>query len=153
MGTIPRETPPQRFRLPVRQPLRELLIASLCATIGSLEIIAWATFRLGEPLLIAGIVLILVGLSYGLWCLVRHWRTRWVAKVDAEALTVTNGSRRRRLLWSEIGAVEVGKNQVEIFDRHRKKQLTLGVDRTPRAHESMRSMLDAIAVQQARHDS
>ena len=48
MGTIPPETPPQRFRLPVRQPLRELLIASLCATIGSLEIIVWATFRLGD---------------------------------------------------------------------------------------------------------
>ena len=61
----------------------------MCATIGSLEIIAWATFRLGKSVLIAGIILILVGLGYALWCLVRHWRTRWVAKVDADALTVT----------------------------------------------------------------
>jgi hypothetical protein len=111
--------------------------------------------RIGDNtlMLIAGIILILVGLGYGLWCLVRHWRTRWVAKVDAEALTVTNGSRRRRLVWSEIGAVEVEKNQVRIFDRHRMKQLTLGVDRTPRAHQSLQSMLDAIAVHRARHDS
>jgi hypothetical protein len=150
MSTSPPETPPQRFRLPVRQPLRELLIASLCATIGSLEIIAWATFRLGEPLLIAGIILILVGLGYALWCLIRFWRTRWAVRLTANELTVTSGSRQRRLLWAEIGAVKVGKNRVEIFDRHRKKLLTLGVDSTRRAHETLHSMLDAIEVHRAR---
>ncbi|HZA30855.1 MAG TPA: hypothetical protein VE462_05015 [Propionibacteriaceae bacterium] len=150
MGTSPPERPPQRFRLPVRQPLRELLIASLCATIGSFEVIAWATFGLGGPLLIAGILLILVGLGYALWCLIRFWRTRWVVRLTANELTVTSGSRQRRLHWAEIGEVRVGRNQVEIFDGHGKKQLTLGVDRTRRAHEALHSMLDAIEVHRAR---
>ena len=150
MGTSPPETPPQRFRLPVRQPLRELLIASLCATIGSFEIIAWATFRLGEPLLIAGIILILVGPRL---CPLVPRPTLADAlgrQSGSDELTVTNGSRRRRLLWSEMGEVKVGKNQVEIFDRHGKKQFTLGVDRTRRAHEALHSMLDAIEVHRAR---
>lgn len=145
MGTSPPETAPQRFQLPVRQPLRELLIASLCATIGSLEVIAWAVFDLGA-LLIAGIILILVGLGYAGWCLVRHWRTRWIAKVDAEAITVTSGSRRRQLRWSEMSEVKVGRNQVEIFDRQGTRQFTLGVDRTRRAHEGLTVMLNAIEV-------
>ena len=102
-----------------------------------------------EPLLIAGIVLILVGLGYALWCLIRFWRTRWAVRLTSNELTVTSGSRRRQLLWSEMGEVKVGKNQVEIFDRHGKKQFTLGVDRTQRAHEALHSMLDAIEVRRA----
>ena len=150
MGTSQPEKHPQRFRLPVTLPMRELLIASLCTTVGSFEIIAWATFRLGAPLLVAGILLILVGLGYALWCLVRFWRTRWVVRLTANELTVTSGSRQRRLPWSEIAEVKVGGNQVEIFDGHGKKQLTLGVDRTRQAHETLRSMLDAIEVHRAR---
>ena len=130
MGQSPPEIPPQRFQLPVRQPLRELLIASLCATIGSFEIVAWAIFGVGA-LLIAGTVLILVGLGYAVWCLIRFWRTRWAVRVTSTELTVTSGSRQRRLLWSEMGEVKVVKNQVKIFDRHGKKQFTLGVDSTP----------------------
>lgn len=150
MSTDPPGIPPQRFRLPVRPPLRELLIASLCATIGSLEVIAWATFRLGWPVLLAGVALTVVGVGYGAWCLYRHWRTRWIAKVDADALTVTNGSRRRRLSWPEMGEIKVGKHRVEIFDQLGKKRLILGVDRTPRAAESLRGMLDAIELRRAR---
>ena len=143
MGPSPPETPPQRFQLPVRQPLRELLIASLCATIGSFEIVAWAVFGVGA-LLVAGTVLVLVGLGYGVWCLIRFWRTRWAIRLTSDELTVTSGSRQRRLRWSELGEVRVGKNQVQIFDRHGKKQFTLGVDRTRRAHEALHIMLDAI---------
>jgi hypothetical protein len=150
MSSSPPETSPRRFRLPVRQPLRELLIASLCATVGSLEIIAWATFRLGGPLLIAGILLILVGLGYAVWCLRRFWRTNWAVRLTATELTVTSGTRQRRLLWSELGEVKVGKNQVEIFDRHGIRHFTLGVDRTRRAHEILQSMLDAIELHRDR---
>ncbi len=148
MGPSPPEIPPERFQLPVRQPLRELLIASLCATIGSFEIVAWSVLGV-EALLIAGIVLIVVGLGYALWCLARFWRTRWAVRLTSDELTVTSGSRQRRLPWSELGEVKVGKNQVEIFDRHGKKHFALGVDRTPRAHANLQSMLDAIEVRRA----
>ena len=43
-----------RFRLPVQPPLRQLLIASMSATVGSIEVIVWATFRLHGFVLFAG---------------------------------------------------------------------------------------------------
>lgn len=144
MDTNPPQAQTQRFQLPVTKPLRELLIASLSATVGSFEIIAWATLRLGRPLLLAGLVLVLIGVGYGVWCLVRIWRTRWVVRLTADELIVTRGSRQRRLRWPEIGDVRVRSNRVEILDARGRKQLALGVDRTRRAHEMLQSMLAAI---------
>lgn len=150
MGTSQSETHPQRFRLPVRQPLRELLIASLCASIGSLEVIAWATFRLGPPLLIAGIVLILVGLGYGLWCLIRFWRTRWVVRLTAEELTVQNGSRRRSMPMSEVGDLKVERRKLTILDRRGQQRMSLAVDPTRPAHEALADLVRAVEVRRAR---
>ena len=137
----------QRFRLPVRAPIRELYIGSLSATIGSLEVIAWATFRLGQPVLWAGIVLIVVGLGYALWCLIRHWRTHWMVRVSQQDLTVTTGRRESKLAWSELGELRTTRRTLSISDRRGIRWKRLGVDPTPRAHAALHNMLDAIESQ------
>jgi hypothetical protein len=86
---IPADRSANRFRLPVQPPLRHLLIASLSATVGSIEILLWALFRLPGFVLAAGIVLIAVGVGFALASLIRYRRLRWVAYVGSAGLTVS----------------------------------------------------------------
>ena len=134
----------QRFRLPAHRPLRELFIASMCATIGSLEVIAWATLGLSGSLLAAGIVLITIGLSYGLWSLYSSWRMRWVVRVGPEALVVTRGSRHSELSWSQLGTVGVAGRKVAIFDRQGRRREALAFDGNRQADAQVKDMLEAI---------
>ena len=113
-------------------------------TVGSLEVIAWATLRLSSSLLAAGIVLIAIGLGYGVWCLVSSWRKHWVVRVGPDALIVVRGSRQRELPWSEIEKVDVAKGRVEIIDHHGKRREVLPFDRNSQAHANLKDMLQAI---------
>jgi Bacterial PH domain len=144
---IPADRSADRFRLPVQPPLRHLLIASLSATVGSIEVILWATFRLPGFVLVAGMILIAVGVGFALASLIRYRRLRWVAYVGSAGLTVVNGSRRRAVPSAEIGAVRFVDSRLEIRSLDGGGRLTLAVDRTRAAHIAAAEIVRAIEAQ------
>ena len=144
---VPADRSADRFRLPVQPPLRHLLIASLSATVGSIEVLLWALFRLPWFVLAAGIVLIAVGVGFALASLIRYRRLRWVAYVGSAGLTVVNGSRRRVVPWAEIGAVRLVDSRLEIRSPDGRRRVTLAVDRTRSAHIAAAEIVRAIDAQ------
>jgi hypothetical protein len=144
---MPADSSADRFRLPVQPPLRNLIIASLSATVGSIEILLWALFRLPEFVLAAGIVLIAVGVGFALASLIRYRRLRWVAYVGSAGLTVVHGSRRRAVPSAEIGAVRFVDSRLEIRSLDGRRRLTLAVDRTRAAHTAAAEIVRAIDAQ------
>jgi Bacterial PH domain len=141
---IPADRSADRFRLPVQPPIRHLVIASLCATVGSLEVILWAAFRLPGFVLAAGIVLIAVGLGYALTSLIRYRRLRWVAYVGSGGLTVVSRSRRRVVPWAEIDTVRLVNSRLEIRSPDGRRSINLAVDRTRPAHVAAAEIVRAI---------
>ena len=144
---IPADRSADRFRLPVQPPLRHLLIAALSATVGSIEILLWALFRLPGFVLAAGIVLIAVGVGFALTSLIRYRRMRWVAYIGSAGLTVVNGSRRRTVPAAEIGAVRFVDSRLEIRSLDGRRRVTLAVDRTRPAHIAAGQLVRAIDAQ------
>jgi Bacterial PH domain len=145
----PADRAASRFRLPVQAPLRNLIIASLSAMVGSFEIIAWAAFRLPDFVLAAGILLIAAGAAVAVASLVRHYRLRWVAYVGPDALTVVHGSRRRVLPWDGVASVRLVQSRLEVLAREGRRRYTLPVDRTRAAHDAVADVLQAIDAQLA----
>ena len=102
-----------RFRLPVQPPVRHLLIASMSALVGSIEVIAWAMFRLPEFVLAAGVALIAVGVGFAVAALVRYRSLRWVVHLgppdlpSLTALVVARwlGRTSHRFGWSVAGCL------------------------------------------------
>jgi hypothetical protein len=144
---IPADRSADRFRLPVQPPLRHLVIAALSATVGSIEILLWALFRLPGFVLAAGIVLIAVGVGFALASLIRYRRMRWVVYVGSAGLTVVNGSRRRVVPSAEIGAVRFVDSRLEIRSPDGGRRVTLAVDRTRPAHIAAAEIVRAIEAQ------
>jgi Bacterial PH domain len=144
---IPADRSADRFRLPAQPPIRPLVIATLSATVGSIEVVLWAAFGLPWFVLAAGIGLIIVGVGFALASLIRYRRLRWVAYVGSAGLTVVNGSRRRVVPSAEIGAVRLEGSRLEIRSRDGRQRVTLAVDRTRPAHTAAAEMVGAIEAQ------
>jgi Bacterial PH domain len=140
----PADRSADRFRLPVQPPLRHLVIAALSATVGSIEVVLWATFRLPGFVLAAGIILITVGVGFALAALIQYRRLRWVAYLGSAGLTVVNGSRRRVVPWAEIGAVRFVDSRLEIRSPDGRRRVTLAVDRTRPAQVAAAEIVRAI---------
>jgi hypothetical protein len=124
-----------------------LVIAALSATVGSIEILLWALFRLPGFVLAGGILLIAVGVGFALASLIRYRRLRWVAYVGSAGLTVVNGSRRRVVPVAEIGAVRFVDSRLEIRSPDGRRRATLAVDRTRPAHIAAAEIVRAIDAQ------
>jgi hypothetical protein len=148
---IPADRSADRFRLPVQPPLRHLLIASLSATVGSIEVILWAAFRLPGFVFAAGMVLIAVGVGFALASLIRYRRLKWVTYVGSGGLTVVSGSRHRVMPWAEIGAVRLENSRLEIRSPDGRRRVTLAVDRTRSAHLAAAEIVRAIDAQLSAH--
>ena len=145
--TTPADPSADRFRLPVQPPLRHLLIASLSATVGSIEVILWATFRLPGFVLAAGIVLIAVGVGFALASLIRYRRLRWVAWVGSAGLRVVNGARHQVVPLAEIGAARLVDSRLEIRSPDGRRRVILPVDRTRPALVAAAEIVQAIDAQ------
>ncbi len=135
-----------RFRLPVQPPFRQLLIASLSALVGSIEVIAWATFRLPGFVLAAGVALIAVGAGFAVAALVRYRALRWVVYLSSAGLTVVRRTRRREMAWSDIEAVQLGIGQLMVLARDGSRPLVLPVDRTRTAHKAAEEVVREIDI-------
>jgi hypothetical protein len=133
-----------RFRLPVEPPVRDLLIASLAAIAAACQLFAWALARMPTFFLVFGLLLMGVAAGFALAALVRHVRLRWVAYVDADALTVVNGSRRTVLPWHQVSAVGYGDSRLGIRGTPGQRSCTLWVDRTREAHEGAQDLLQVM---------
>lgn len=124
-----------------------MAIASLSATVGSIEVILWAAFGLPWFVLAAGVVLIAVGVGFALASLIRYRRLRWVAYVDSAGLTVVNGARHQVVPSAEIGAARLVDSRLEIRSPDGRRRVTLAVDRTRPAHVAAAEMVRAIEAQ------
>jgi hypothetical protein len=134
-----------RFRLPVEPPTRQLLIGSLATIAGGCQLFAWALARLPIFFLFLGVVLVLIGLGFGLAALVRHYRLRWIAYVGDDSLTLVNGQRRTVLPWSEVGGVRYSKFRLQVTGDDGDLLSTLQVDRTREAHEAAQTVQRVIS--------
>lgn len=140
----PPQSSTQRYRLPVRPPVRLLLMACLSATVGSGEIVAWAAFRLPAFWLQAGVALIVAAAGLATWALVVHRRLRWTVHVSPDGLTVTRGSRRWQRPWSDIGGVGLVGARLVIRGRAGEPQQTLAVPPEALGSRVLAQMIDAI---------
>ena len=140
----PRESLTQRYRLPVRPPLRLLLMASLSATVGSAEIVAWAAFGLPDFWLQAGVALIVVAAGLAIRALVVDRRLRWIVYVGPDGLTIAKGSHRWQRPWSEIGSVGLVGTRLVIRSHAAEPQHTLAVQPEALGSPVLAQMIHAI---------
>jgi hypothetical protein len=136
-----------RFRIPVQPPVRQLLIASMSASVGSIEVILWATFRLHGFVLAAGMALIAVGVGFAVAALVRYRSLRWVVYLGPAGLTVVYRTRRRAMAWTDIASVELVSGRLLILlARDGSRPLDLPVDRTRSAQRAAAEVVREIDV-------
>ena len=135
-----------RFRLPVQPPVRQLLIASMSASVGSIEVILWATFRLHGFVLAAGMALIAVGVGFAVAALVRYRSLRWVVYLGPAGLTVVYRTRRREMAWTDIASVELVGGRLLILALDGSRPLDLPVDRTRSAQRAAAEVVREIDV-------
>ncbi len=135
-----------RFRLPVQPPVRQLLIASMSATVGSIEVLVWALFRLPAYVLAAGVVLIAVGVGFAVAALIRYRSLRWVVYLDSDGLTVVYRTRRREVAWTDTASVELVSGRLLILPRDGSRPLALPVDRTRSAQRAASEVVREIDV-------
>lgn len=140
-----------RFRLPVDPPLRDLLIASLAAIASGCQLFAWALARMPTFFLVFGLILMGVAAGFALAALVRHYRLRWVAYVDADSFTVVNGSRRTVLPWDHVASVGYGDSRLTVRGTTGHRGCTLRVDRTREAHEAAQDLVRAMEARLVAH--
>ncbi len=143
-GPPPADRSADRFRLPVRPPIRNLLIASVSALVGWVGVVAWAMLRLQAFVLAAGIALTVLGLGVAFAALVTYRSLRWVLYVGSDGLTVLGGARRRVLSWAEISAVRLVENRLVIIHSDGRRPDTLPIDGTRSAQAAAIDMLRAI---------
>ncbi len=141
----------QRFQPPVRPPLRELVIACLCATVGTLELVAWVTFNLPDFVAHAGGILIALAVGIGVWCLLRMRAQRWVVYLDADSLTIARGSRRQQVPWAEITTTEVAGSRLLIHGRSRRPVHTLQLSPGTLGAPYLAELIGAIDQRLAQH--
>ena len=145
-GPPPADRSAARFRLPVRPPIRNLLIASVSVVVGWVGVVAWAILRLPAFVLAAGTCLTVLGLGVALATLVTYRSLRWVLYVGSDGLTVLNGTRRRVLSWAEISAVRLVENRLVIIHPDGRRPDNLPIDDTQSAQAAaidMRRAIDA----------
>jgi len=147
----PTETLSERYQLPVRPPVRLLLMASFSATVGSLEVIAWAAFGLPRFVLQAGTALIAVGVGLGVWALIADRRVRWILYVSASSLTIARGSRRWQQPWANISAVHLVGSRLVIEGPEGQPQHTAAVAPEARGSDMLTQMLRAIHARLGQH--
>lgn len=135
-----------RFRLPVQPPVRQLLIASMSASVGSIEVIVWAMFRLPGFVLAAGVALIAVGVGFAVAALVRYRSLRWVVYLGPAGLTVVYRIRRREVAWTDIASVQLVSGRLLVLARDGSRPLVRPVDRTRSAQQAAAEVVREIDV-------
>jgi hypothetical protein len=119
-------------------------MASLSATVGSLEIIAWAAFGLPDFLLQAGTALILLGVGLAVWALIVTRRVRWTLHLSPSSLAIVRGSRRWEQPWSNISAVRLVGSRLVIDGPGGQGQHALVIPEESRSSDMLAKMLRAI---------
>ena len=138
-----------RFRLPVQPPVRHLLIASMSALVGSIEVIAWAMFRLPEFVLAAG-------LAHRGWRRLRGCRPGQVpvtemGGISVRRITVAYRTRRREVAWSDIASVRLVSGRLLVLAPDGSGLLVLPIDRTSSAQKAAAEVVREIDVRLSTH--
>jgi len=131
--------------LPVQVPLRNLFLASGSAIVGSFEVIFWAALGLPRFVLVAGVALILVGVGIALWCLIAWRQRKWVVYVGSSTITVTRGTQRSELPWTDVGDVRLEGRRLAVLDRSGRRRWALWVDRSGAESETLHQLVAAAA--------
>ena len=118
----------------------------MSATVGSIEVIVWATFRLHGFVLFAGVALIAVGVGYAVAALIRYRSLRWVVYLGPAGLTVADRTRRREVAWSDIASVQLVSGRLLVLARDGSRLLALPIDRTRSAQQAAAEVVREIDV-------
>jgi hypothetical protein len=118
----------------------------MSASVGSIEVLVWALFRLPGFVLVAGVVLIAVGVGFAVAALVRYRSLRWVVYLGPAGLTVAYRSRRREVAWTDTASVELVSGRLLILARDGSRPLVLPVDRTRSAQRAAAELVREIDV-------
>lgn len=102
----------------------------MSASVGSIEVLVWALFRLPGFVLAAGVALIAVGVGFAVAALVRYRSLRWVVYLDQDGLSAVHRTRRRELAWSDIASVQLDSGRLLVLARDGGRPLVLPIDRT-----------------------
>jgi Bacterial PH domain len=140
----PTATSTERYRLPVRPPLRLLLLASMSATVGSLEVIAWSVFGLPRPVVQAGTALIVLGVGLAARAFVVHRRLGWVLYVGPDSLTVARGARHQVIPWTSISRVRLVGSRLVLDRRNGQRQHVLAIPEEALGSTMLAKLTDAI---------
>ena len=103
----PGDGPPQerRFVLAAPPPVRSLAISAGAAVIAAVLIVLGSALDLPEVVTVGGVVLLILAVVLAVIALVLTARLRTTLLLDAEAITIIKGRRRRVLPWSMIDFV------------------------------------------------
>ena len=103
----PGDGPPQerRFVLAAPPPVRSLAISAGAAVIAAVLIVLGSALDLPEVVTVGGVVLLILAVVLAVIALVLTARLRTTLLLDAEAITIIKGRRRRVLPWSKIDLV------------------------------------------------
>ena len=103
----PGDGPPQerRFVLAAPPPVRSLAISAGAAVIAAVLIVLGSALDLPEVVTVGGVVLLILAVVLAVIALVLTARLRTTLLLDAEAITIIKGRRRRVLPWSMIDLV------------------------------------------------
>lgn len=144
MTSSPARPTTGRYRLPTRPPLRLLLMASLSATVGSLEVVVWAVLGSPAALLQAGVVLLVVGAALAFRALVVHRRLGWTLQVGPTSLTIIRGSRQDELPWSSVREVRLVGPQLVITGTDHERPHVLPVPPEASGSAVLGRMIEAV---------
>lgn len=103
--TQPVPPPVERFTLRPRPPLRPLFIAAVTEVVGALLLVLWRAAGLPAVVGVLGVVLLVLGAALVVAAVVLTARLRAEVLLEADAVTVVRGGRRRSLPWGEVREV------------------------------------------------
>jgi hypothetical protein len=118
----------------------------MSASVGSIEVIVWAMFRLPGFVLAAGVALIAVGVGFAVAALVRYRSLRWVVYLGPAGISVVYRTRRREVAWSDVASVQMVSGRLLVLARDGSRPLVLPIDRTRSAQNAAAEVVREIGV-------
>jgi hypothetical protein len=133
----------ERFTLRARPPLRPLFIAAVTEVVGALLLVLWRAADLPVVVGVLGIVLLVLGAALVVAALVLTARLRSEVLLEADALTVVRGGRRRSLPWAEVREVTLQHPRLSVLGDDEAARLVV-VNPRPAGDPHFAAVADAV---------
>ncbi len=98
-------------------PLRALSIAALSALGGAILLVLWGSYAWSVAVAVVGVTLTVFGLALVLAAAIAYRRMRQTLILDETAITIMRGRRHRRLMWGDIGQVNLRGRRLQLMTK------------------------------------